>query len=142
MTEAQALAFMTNTIVMCEDEDGVLFGVCKHDDDDSGHCVILTPDRRSTYTLAEDLDKEMATAGAIAAIAGAKLPYVDGETALLLAPTTQALNAVYPDEPQWVEDTTSVCLGVCGMYALFSSMDRDALVAAAEGKSNPWVLVA
>ena len=141
MTEAQALAFMTNTIVMCEDEDGVLFGVCKHDDDDSGRCVILTPDRRSTNTLAEDLDKEMATAGAIAAIAGAKLPYVDGEFVLLQAPNTQAVNAVYPDEPGWVEDTTSMCLGTSGLYAMFSSMDPDALVAAAEGKSNPWALV-
>lgn len=140
MTESQALTFMAATVVMCEDEDGAHFGVVAVEED--GSFTVETPDRRGAHAVMTDSVSESATAGAIAAIAGAKLPYVDGETALMLAPTTQALNAVYPDEPQWVEDTTSVCLGVCGMYALFSSMDRDALVDAAEGKSNPWVLVA
>ena len=142
MTEEQAIAFMATPIVICEDADGTLFGVCEHDDDDSGHCVILSPDRRSTHLLADDLDKEMATAGAIAALAGVKMPYAEGETVILLAPTAQAVNAVYPDDPQWVEDTTSMCLGTAGMYALFTTLDRDALVGAAEGKANPWVLVA
>ena len=142
MTEEQALAFMAAPIVVCEDEDGTLFGVCEHDDDDSGHCVILSPDRRATHLLADDLDTEVISAGAIAALAGAKLPYVEGEMVILLAPTTQAVNAVYPDDPQWVEDTTSLCLGTAGMYAMFSSLDPGALVDAAEGKSNPWILVA
>ena len=140
MTEEQALAFMTASVVMCEDEDGAHFGVVTIEED--GSFVILSPDRRATHLLADDLDTEVISAGAIAALAGAKLPYVEGEMVILLAPTTQAVNAVYPDDPQWVEDTTSLCLGTAGMYAMFSSLDPGALVDAAEGKSNPWILVA
>jgi len=140
MTEEQALAFLSNSIVMCEDEDGAHFGVVAVEED--GSFTVETPDRRGAHAVMTDSVSESATAGDIAAIAGAKLPYAEGETVLLLAPNTQSVNAVYPDEPGWVSDTTSICLGTCGMYAFFSSMDRDALVAAAEGKSNPWVLVA
>mgnify|MGYP003644444665 CR=1 FL=1 len=140
MTEEQALAFMTASVVMCEDEDGAHFGVVTIEED--GSFTVETPDRRGAHAVAPESVSESATAGAIAALAGAKLPYVEGETVILLAPTTQAVNAVYPDDPQWVEDTTSMCLGTAGMYAMFSTMDRDALVDAAEGKSNPWILVA
>jgi len=100
--------------------------------------VILTPDRRSTYTLAEDLDKEMATAGAIAAIAGAKQPYEEGEFVLLQAPNTQSVNAVYPDEPGWVSEVPAKSFGKDGLYVLFHTTDRAALVAAALGRNTPW----
>lgn len=139
MTEEQALAFMAASVVICEDADGTLFGVCE--DDGSGQCVIQTPDRCSAHTLADEVDTEITTVEDIVRVAGARAPYAGGTMVLLQAPTTQAVNAVSPDEPQWVEDTTSVCLGTAGLYAMFSSMDPDALVAAALGKSNPWTQV-
>jgi hypothetical protein len=139
MTEQDALLFMAQNIVVLSDDDGTHFGVCMVED---GDCTIESPDKLMSHTMADDVDTEIITAGAIAALAGVKMPYAEGETVILLAPTAQAVNAVYPDDPQWVEDTTSVCLGTAGMYALFTTLDRDALVGAAEGKSNPWVLVA